>query len=296
MLRKQEILYRYWYYDDKRIYKELEGKIAVTPDDLKFIDIEANKDDFAQTTVYRLAEIKHSILTAGNHKRYYENRRDYLIYLHTDYINRINATGDYDAAGIIDASEEWVRSTVEIMKAVLQTLKEQPLTPKKGKPYVIDPVKAFGDLYDYLDRELWKHHEQFVKRFVEFAVIDDDTPRAYPKKAKNYPRVLHRADTTPAPPVPQNEFHKLVRKKEKLAQFMSYLHEHIDSLTGVEAFIYIQAAIDAKILDRPPYKVAEAEFPNIGKRANYDAYVGLNQKFHKRKDSLQTIREEILAL
>ena len=145
MLRKQEILYRYWYYDDKRIYKELEGKIAVTPDDLKFIDIEANKDDFAQTTVYRLAEIKHSILTAGNHKRYYENRRDYLIYLHTDYINRINATGDYDAAGIIDASEEWVRSTVEIMKAVLQTLKEQPLTPKKGKPYIIDPVKAFGD-------------------------------------------------------------------------------------------------------------------------------------------------------
>lgn len=295
MLRKQIIYYRYWYYNDDRIYKELEGKIAVTPDDLKFIDIDANKDDFAQTTVFRLSDIKHSILVAGNHKRCYENRRDYLIYLHADYINRLNKTGDYDAEAIVDASDEWTKCTLDIMKGVFKTLKELPVSPKKGKPFVVDPDKAFGDLYAYLERELWKNHDAFVKRFLEMAVIEDDTPRAYPRQAKTIQGKSSSKENTD-PSVRQNEFHKLVRKKEKLVPIMSYLHEHIDNLTGVEAFIYIQAAIDGKILDRPPYKAAHTEFPNIGKRANYDAYVGFRVKFNKRKDTLETIQSEMQAL
>lgn len=295
MLRKQVILYRYWYYNDADIYKSLKHKIAVTQDDLKYIDIDANIDDFAQTTTFRLAKLKHTIMIAGDHRRCYEHRRDYLIYLHADYMNRLNETGDYDQEGIVEASENWTRTTLDVMEAVFRTLKEQPLPPKKGKPYVIDADKAFGDLLAYLDRELWKNHEDFSRRFLEMAVIDDDTPRNYPR-TKPLAHAKAGKEQEIQAPSKTNEFRRLVRNKEKIDSVMSYLHSHIDELTGVEAFIYIQAAIDGKILDRPPYKAAHTEFPNIGKRANYDAYVGFRVKFNKRKDTLETIQAELQAL
>ncbi len=145
---------------------------------------------------------------------------------------------------------------------------------------------------DRIYKELAKHQEDFARRFRESAVVTDIEDRRYPRIPLQAARHNEQWQIEPA----EKEFHKLVRDKGKLPQMMSYLHDHIDSRTGVDAFIYIQAAIEARVIDRPPYKVAVAEFPGIGKRANYDAYIGMSIKFHKRKDTLDNIISELESL
>lgn len=92
------------------------------------------------------------------------------------------------------------------------------------------------------------------------------------------------------------DFTTYIYNKAIAAPFLNYLHKNIDPRTGVPAFIYIQASIEAKIIERPPYKITASEFPNIGKRANYDTYIGSARNFRKHQDTLLTIIEEIQTL
>ena len=91
-------------------------------------------------------------------------------------------------------------------------------------------------------------------------------------------------------------FHTCIYNKEHSSSLLRYLHENINSRTGVPAFLYIQAAIEAKVIERPPYKIAVAEFPNIGKRANYDSYIGSFRNFRQHQETLKTITDEIKTL
>ena len=91
-------------------------------------------------------------------------------------------------------------------------------------------------------------------------------------------------------------FHTCIYNKEHSNSLLRYLHKNINSRTGVPAFLYIQAAIEAKVIERPPYKIAVAEFPNIGKRANYDSYIGSSRNFRQHQETLKTITDEIKTL
>lgn len=91
-------------------------------------------------------------------------------------------------------------------------------------------------------------------------------------------------------------FHSCIYNKDHSSSLLRYLHGNIDTRTGVPAFLYIQAAIEAKVIERPPYKIAVAEFPNIGKRANYDSYIGSSRNFRQHQETLKTITDEIKTL
>ena len=92
------------------------------------------------------------------------------------------------------------------------------------------------------------------------------------------------------------DFSTYVYNKEHIIPLLDYLHKQIDARTGVGAFLYIQAAIEAKVIERPPYKTVASEFPNIGKRANYDTYIGSSRNFRQHQNALHTLSEDILTL
>ena len=92
------------------------------------------------------------------------------------------------------------------------------------------------------------------------------------------------------------DFSTYVYNKEHIIPLLDYLHKQIDARTGVAAFLYIQAAIEAKVIERPPYKTVASEFPNIGKRANYDTYIGSSRNFRQHQNALHTLSEDILTL
>lgn len=80
------------------------------------------------------------------------------------------------------------------------------------------------------------------------------------------------------------------------AELMDYLHRHIDVRYGVDSLLYIQAAMDAEAIDRPPQKIAEAEFPgHLGARSMYNDYVGMSENFKtkKRINEYQRVKDEI---
>lgn len=54
----------------------------------------------------------------------------------------------------------------------------------------------------------------------------------------------------------------------------SFLSEHLCGASGDRAFIYIEAAINAKAISRPRFKDIVAVFGPIGKQNNYNKQVG----------------------
>lgn len=69
-------------------------------------------------------------------------------------------------------------------------------------------------------------------------------------------------------------FEYLIIKKKYKKELMAFLHEGIDGNTGAGALVYLQAAIDAGLVDKPTFKEMTSEFGDITKRSNYSALVG----------------------
>lgn len=59
------------------------------------------------------------------------------------------------------------------------------------------------------------------------------------------------------------------------AEVLAKLHEWIDGRQRVKAILYIKAAVEARVLEKPPFVAADAEFPGcLGSKSLYYAYTG----------------------
>ena len=74
---------------------------------------------------------------------------------------------------------------------------------------------------------------------------------------------------------------------------LNMLHSWIDNNERVKALVYIKAAMDAQVLSRPPYNIAEAEFPKkLGSKSLYYLYTGEPTAFTDEED-LNTLQQAI---
>lgn len=97
------------------------------------------------------------------------------------------------------------------------------------------------------------------------------------KKVDRIEQVLIPGCGLPAKPKeakPTRQFVDYIRVPAK-AEVLAKLHEWIDGRHKVKALVYIQAAFEARILEKPPYSAASVEFPGrLGSKSLYYAYVG----------------------
>lgn len=75
-----------------------------------------------------------------------------------------------------------------------------------------------------------------------------------------------------------------IRGHSYTPQLLDYLHTRIEPRYRVDALVYIQAAIDAGALSRPPHTTAEAEFPgHMGCDSLYNDYVGSDAAYSTKR-------------
>ena len=95
---------------------------------------------------------------------------------------------------------------------------------------------------------------------------------------------------------PLRQFVEFIKTAEKAAEVLQHLHGWIDRVERVKALVYIKAAIEARVLSRPPFEVAAAEFPGrLGSKSLYYVYTGEPLAF--TEEDLDTLKEakELLA-
>ena len=95
---------------------------------------------------------------------------------------------------------------------------------------------------------------------------------------------------------PLRQFVEFIKTAEKAAEVLQHLHGWIDRVERVKALVYLKAAIEARVLSRPPFEVAAAEFPGrLGSKSLYYVYTGEPLAF--TEDDLETLKEakELLA-
>lgn len=98
---------------------------------------------------------------------------------------------------------------------------------------------------------------------------------------------------------PTRGFAEYIRVPEKAEEILTQLHEWIDGRQRVKALVYIQAAIEARVLNKPPYSAASIEFPVcLGCKSLYYAYVDDMTMFtdpvdHETKEKAKTVLKEI---
>ena len=77
-------------------------------------------------------------------------------------------------------------------------------------------------------------------------------------------RIEAKIDSSPQPaerPAEIKEFASYIKNTDMVDTVLNMLHSWIDENERVKALVYIKAAMDAQVLSRPPYNIAEAEFP-----------------------------------
>ena len=95
---------------------------------------------------------------------------------------------------------------------------------------------------------------------------------------------------------PLRRFVDFIKTAEKAAEILNQLHDWIDRAERVKALVYLKAAIEARVLSRPPFEVAAAEFPGrLGSKSLYYVYTGEPLAF--TEEDLETLKEakELLA-
>jgi len=76
-----------------------------------------------------------------------------------------------------------------------------------------------------------------------------------------------------------------IRIPEKAEEILAQLHRWIDKNYRVKALVYIKAAMNANIMERPPYIIAKEEFPgHLGARGLYYEYTNEPLAFRKAND------------
>ena len=76
-----------------------------------------------------------------------------------------------------------------------------------------------------------------------------------------------------------------IRVPEKAEEILAQLHRWIDKNYRVKALVYIKAAMNANIMERPPYIIAKEEFPgHLGAGGLYYEYTNEPLAFRKAND------------
>lgn len=89
---------------------------------------------------------------------------------------------------------------------------------------------------------------------------------------------------------PPRLFTEFIKTEEKAAEILNQLHDWIDRTERVKALVYLKAAIEARVLSRPPFEVAAAEFPDrLGSKSLYYVYTGEPLAF--TAEDLETLTE-----
>ena len=87
-----------------------------------------------------------------------------------------------------------------------------------------------------------------------------------------------------------------IRVPEKADEILAQMHRWIDKTYRVKALVYIKAAVEAKVLTRPPFVVADAEFPgHLGGQSLYYVYAGEPMSFAHEED-LEKLKEAVVVL
>lgn len=96
----------------------------------------------------------------------------------------------------------------------------------------------------------------------------------------------------------KKDFVYYIRNKAAASAILAQLHEWIDAFSGVEALVYIQAALDAKVfIAKPPHAAASEEFPGcMGARSMYYEYVGVAGAFEPYADIIEEVRDRLIHL
>ena len=97
-------------------------------------------------------------------------------------------------------------------------------------------------------------------------------------------------DTKPTRPFV--DYIRVPAKDKILAQ----LHRWIDGRQRVKAILYIKAAVEARVLEKPPFVAADAEFPGrLGSKSLYYVYTGEPMAYNDEED-LEELRRAKAAL
>ena len=112
-------------------------------------------------------------------------------------------------------------------------------------------------------------------------------------------RIEAKIDSSPQPterPAEIKEFASYIKNTDMVDTVLGMLHSWIDENERVKALVYIAAAVEAKVLIRPPYIVAKQEFPQrLGSKSLYYAYTNDTSMFTDPKD-LETLKTAISEL
>ena len=112
-------------------------------------------------------------------------------------------------------------------------------------------------------------------------------------------RIEAKLDASPQPtvkPAEIKEFASYIKNTNMVETILQMLHNWIDKNERVKALVYIKAAMDAQVLSRPPYNIAEAEFPKkLGSKSLYYLYTGEPTAFTDEED-LDTLQQAISEL
>ena len=112
-------------------------------------------------------------------------------------------------------------------------------------------------------------------------------------------RIEAKLDASPQPtvkPAEIKEFASYIKNTDMVETILKMLHNWIDNNEKVKALVYIKAAMDAQVLSRPPYNIAEAEFPKkLGSKSLYYLYTGEPTAFTDEED-LDTLQQAISEL
>ena len=112
-------------------------------------------------------------------------------------------------------------------------------------------------------------------------------------------RIEAKLDAAPQPaakPAEIKEFASYIKNTDMVETILKMLHGWIDKNERVKALVYIKAAMDAQVLARPPYNIAEAEFPKkLGSKSLYYLYTGEPTAFTDEED-LNTLQHAISEL
>lgn len=91
-------------------------------------------------------------------------------------------------------------------------------------------------------------------------------------------------------------FTEFIKTAGKAAEILSQLHGWIDRAERVKALVYLKAAIEARVLSRPPFEVAAAEFPDrLGSKSLYYVYTGEPPAFTAEDMETLTEAKELLS-
>lgn len=95
---------------------------------------------------------------------------------------------------------------------------------------------------------------------------------------------------------PTKTFADYIRVPEKADEILAQMHRWIDKAYRVKALVYIKAAVEAKVLTRPPFVVTDAEFPgHLGGQSLYYVYAGDPMSFAREED-LEEMKEAMAVL